>query len=56
MYNDRIEIINPGTLYGTNKLEKLGIATTMESRNPTIVKILEEKVMLLKIIILEFQL
>ena len=43
MYNDRIEIINPGTLYGTNKLEKLGTATTMESRNPTIVKILEEK-------------
>lgn len=29
MYNDRIEIINPGNLYGTNKLEKLGTATTM---------------------------
>ncbi|MBE6147039.1 MAG: hypothetical protein E7168_01745 [Firmicutes bacterium] len=43
MYNDRIEIINPGALYGTNKLEKLGTATTMESRNPTIVRILEEK-------------
>lgn len=43
MYNDRIEIINPGILYGTNKLEKLGTATTMESRNPTIVRILEEK-------------
>lgn len=43
MYNDRIEIINPGTLYGTNKLEKLGTATTMEARNPTIVRILEEK-------------
>lgn len=43
MYNDRIEIINPGNLYGTNKLEKLGTATTMESRNPTIVRILEEK-------------
>ena len=43
MYNDRIEIINPGTLYGTNKLEKLGTATTMESRNPTLVRILEEK-------------
>ena len=43
MYNDRIEIINPGALYGTNKLEKLGTDTTMESRNPTIVRILEEK-------------
>ena len=43
MYEDRIEIINPGNLYGTNKLEKLGTATTMESRNPTIVRILEEK-------------
>ena len=43
MYDNRIEIINPGTLYGTNKLEKLGTATTMESRNPTLVRILEEK-------------
>lgn len=43
MYEDRIEVLNPGTLYGTNKLEKLGTATTMESRNPTIVRILEEK-------------
>lgn len=43
MYADRIEIINPGTLYGTNKLEKLGTATTMEARNPNIVRILEEK-------------
>ena len=43
MYNDRIEIINPGALYGTNKLEKLGTATTMESRNPTLIRILEEK-------------
>lgn len=43
MYYDRIEILNPGTLYGTNKLEKLGTATTMESRNPTLVRILEEK-------------
>lgn len=43
MYEDRIEILNPGTLYGTNKLEKLGTAATMESRNPTIVRILEEK-------------
>ena len=43
MYNDRIEIINPGALYGTNRLEKLGTATTMEARNPTIIRILEEK-------------
>ena len=43
MYDDRIEILNPGALYGTNKLEKLGTATTMESRNPTLVRILEEK-------------
>lgn len=43
MYNDRVEILNPGALYGTNKLEKLGTATIMESRNPTIVRILEEK-------------
>ena len=43
MYNDRIEISNPGTLYGNNKLDKLGTSETMESRNPTIVRILEEK-------------
>lgn len=43
MYNDRIEIINPGALYGTNRIDKLGTATTMESRNTTIVRILEEK-------------
>jgi len=43
MYNDRIEIINPGALYGTNRIEKLGTATTMESRNTNIVRILEEK-------------
>ncbi len=43
MYEDRIEILNPGALYGINKLEKLGTDTIMESRNPTIVRILEEK-------------
>ena len=43
MYDNRIEILNPGTLYGTNKLEKLGTASVMEARNPTIVRILEEK-------------
>jgi len=34
MYKDKIEIINPRTLYGKNIIEKLGTATTMESRNP----------------------
>ena len=43
MYEDRVEILNPGALYGANKLEKLGTDTIMESRNPTIVGILEEK-------------
>ena len=43
MYTDRIEILSPGTLFGSNKLEKLGTATTMEARNPNIVRILEEK-------------
>lgn len=43
MYEDRVEILNPGALYGTNKLEKLGTDTIMESRNPTIVRLLEEK-------------
>lgn len=43
MYSDRIEIINPGDLYGTNRIEKLGTATTMEARNTTIIRILEEK-------------
>lgn len=43
MYANRIEIINPGILYGANKIEKLGTITTMECRNPTIVRILEEK-------------
>ena len=37
MYEDRIEILNPGALYGANKIEKLGTDTIMESRNPTIV-------------------
>ena len=42
MYEDRIEIISPGALYGPNKLEKLYDSTFMEVRNPTIVRILEE--------------
>lgn len=43
MYKDKIEIINPRALYGTNRIGKLGTATTIESRNPTLVRILEEK-------------
>ena len=43
MYDDRIVIQNPGALYGLNRIEKLGTDTIMESRNSTIVRILEEK-------------
>lgn len=43
VYTDRIEIINPGNLYGTNRLDKLGTSTSMDVRNPNIIKILEEK-------------
>ena len=43
MNKDKIEIIYPRALYGTNRIEKLGTAITMESRNPTLVRILEEK-------------
>ena len=43
MYSDRIVIQNPGSLYGINKLEKLGTDTIMESRNPNIVRVLEDK-------------
>ena len=43
MDDDRIEIQNPGCLYGIIKLEKLGTDTIMETRNATIVRILEDK-------------
>lgn len=43
MNKDKIEIIYPRALYGTNRIEKLGTAITMESRNPTLVRIIEEK-------------
>ena len=43
MYNDRVEIISPGALYGKNKLEKLGTDDIMDTRNPNIIRILEEK-------------
>ena len=39
LLDDRVEILNPGALYGANKIEKLGTDTIMESRNPTIVRI-----------------
>lgn len=35
--------MNGDKLYYSNKLEKLGTVTIMESRNPTIVRILEDK-------------
>ena len=43
IYNDRIEIINPGDLYGNNRLENLGTDMMLESRNKNIVRLLEEK-------------
>lgn len=43
MNKDKIEIIYPRALYGTNIIEKLRTATTMESRNPTLERIIEEK-------------
>ena len=42
LYNDRIEIISPGNLYGLNENE-LDLSLNMQSRNPTIVKILENE-------------
>ena len=43
IYNDRIEIINPGDLYGNNRLENLGTDMMLESRNKNIIRLLEEK-------------
>lgn len=42
MYSDRIEIISPGSLYGSNTYEMLGTSERMETRNPNIVRLLEE--------------
>ncbi len=42
IYDDRIEIISPGGLYGKCKLENLGTNQMMEARNKTIMQILEE--------------
>ena len=38
-----LKLLIHGALYGNNKLDKLGTSTMMESRNPNIVRILEEK-------------
>lgn len=43
IYDDRIEIINPGDLYGNNRIENLGTDMMLESRNKNIVRLLEEK-------------
>lgn len=43
IFNDRIEIINPGDLYGNNRLENLGTDMMLEARNKNIVRLLEEK-------------
>ena len=43
IYDDRIEIINHGDLYGNNKLENLGTDIMLEARNKHIVRLLEEK-------------
>lgn len=37
IYSDRIEIVSPGALYSSNKLEKLKTASYLEVRNPTII-------------------
>lgn len=43
IYDDRIEVINPGDLYGNNRLENLGTDIMLEARNKNIVRLLEEK-------------
>ena len=47
-YEDRIEIENPGGLYGINRIEQLGTDTMLEVRNPFIVQILENEKNILK--------
>ena len=43
IFDDRIEIINPGDLYGNNRIENLGTDMMLEARNKNIVRLLEEK-------------
>ena len=42
IFDDRIEILNPGDLYGNNRLENLGTDNMLEVRNNTIIRLLEE--------------
>ena len=42
IYDDRIQIISPGSLYGGIKPSDLGTEKMLEARNKTIVRILEE--------------
>ena len=42
IYDDRIQIISPGSLYGGIKESDLGTEKMLEARNKTIVRILEE--------------
>lgn len=42
IFDDRIEILNPGDLYGNNRLENLGTDNILEVRNNTIIRLLEE--------------
>lgn len=42
IFDDRIEVLNPGELYGNNKLENLGTDLKMEVRNNAIIRLLEE--------------
>lgn len=42
IFDDRIEILNPGDLYGNNRLENLGTDNMLEVRNNTIIRLLED--------------
>ena len=42
IFDDRIEILNPGGLYGNNRLENLGSDNILEVRNNTIIRLLED--------------
>ena len=42
IFDNRIEILNPGGLYGNNRLENLGSDNILEVRNNTIIRLLED--------------
>lgn len=42
IFDDRIEVLNPGDLYGNNKIDSLGTDNMLEVRNKTIIRLLEE--------------